>query len=114
MVKPITKETLFMNCLEMDFATKAELELWVETHEQRVWTPEIMKELSKAGLVRRTVAQVWNKQNHRLTSTFEYENEDAYRACQKIIDEKVMPKALANYTVKARNNRGIIIYDYRS
>ena len=36
MVKPITKETLFMNCLEMDFATKAELELWVETHEQRV------------------------------------------------------------------------------
>ena len=64
MVKPITKETLFMNCMEMDFATKAELELWVETHEQRVWTPEIMKELSKAGLVRRTVAQVWNKENH--------------------------------------------------
>ena len=27
MVKPITKETLFMNCMEMDFATKAELEL---------------------------------------------------------------------------------------
>ena len=37
-----------------------------------------MKELSKAGLVRRTVAQVWNKQNHRLTNTFEYENENAY------------------------------------
>ena len=24
MVKPITKETLFMNCREMDFATNAE------------------------------------------------------------------------------------------
>ena len=47
MVKPITKETLFMNCLEMDFATKVELEHWIETHEERVWTPEVMKELSK-------------------------------------------------------------------
>jgi hypothetical protein len=74
----------------------------------------IVKELFKAGLVRRTVAQVWNKDNHRLTSTFVYKNEDAYRACQKIIEEKVMPKALANYTIKSRNNRGVIFCDYRS
>ena len=114
MVKPITKETLFMNCMELDFATKVELEHWMATFEEKVWTEDIMKELSKAGLVRRTVAQVWNKQNHRLTSTFEYENENAYKACQKIIEEKVMPKALANYTIKARNNRGVIFYDYRS
>ena len=58
--------------------------------------------------MRRTVAQVWNKQNHRLISTFEYENENAYKACQKIIEEKVMPKAQASYTIKARNNRGVI------
>ena len=107
MVKPITKETLFMNCMEMDFATKAELELWVETHEQRVWTPEIMKELSKAGLVRRTVAQVWNKENHRVTVVFEYEDENAYKACQDIISKKIMPKARQNYIPKMRNNRPI-------
>ena len=93
MVKPITKETLFMNCMELDFATKVELEHWMATFEEKVWTEDIMKELSKAGLVRRTVAKVWNKQNHRLTSTFEYEDENAYKACQKIIEEKVMPKA---------------------
>ena len=114
MVKPITKETLFMNCMELDFATKVELEHWMATFEEKVWTEDIMKELSKAGLVRRTVAQVWNKQNHRLTSTFEYEDENAYKACQKIIEEKVMPKALASYTIKSRNNRGVIFYDYRS
>ena len=74
MVKYITKETLFMNCMEMDFATKIELEHWIATQEERVWTPEIMKELSKSGLVRRTVAQVWNKQNHRVTIVFEYED----------------------------------------
>ena len=114
MVKPITKETLFMNCMELDFATKVELEHWMATFEEKVWTEDVMKELSKAGLIRRTVAQVWNKQNHRLTSTFEYENENAYKACQKIIEEKVMPKAQASYTIKARNNRGVIFYDYRS
>ena len=30
MVKPITKETLFMNCMELDFATKVELEHWMQ------------------------------------------------------------------------------------
>ena len=114
MVKPITKEILFMNCMELDFATRVELEHWMATFEEKVWTEDVMKELSKAGLVRRTVAQVWNKQNHRLTSTFEYENENDYKACQKIIEEKVMPKAQASYTIKARNNRGVIFYDYRS
>jgi hypothetical protein len=111
MVKPVTKESLFMNCMELDFATKVELEHFIATFESKVWTPEIMKKLSKAGLVRRTIAQVWNKQDHRITSTFEYEDENAYKACQKIIDEKVMPKAQASFTIKSRNNRGIIIYD---
>ena len=114
MVKPITKETLFMNCMELDFATKVELEHWMATFEEKVQTEDVMKELSKAGLVRRTISQVWNKDNHRLTSIFEYENENAYKACQKIIQEKVNPKARANYTIKTRNNRGIVFYDYRS
>ena len=114
MVKPITKETLFMNCMEMDFATKVELEHWIATFEQKVWTPDVMNKLSKAGLVRTTVAQVWNKDNHRVTRVFEYENEKAYRACQEIIEKKIMPKAMENYSPKMRNNRGIIIYDYRS
>ena len=84
MVKPITKETLFMNCMELDFATKIELEHWIATFEEKVWTNDIMKELSKAGLVRTTAAQVWNKDNHRITRIFEYEDEKAYRACQAV------------------------------
>ena len=114
MVKPITKETLFMNCMELDFSTKVELEHWIATFEEKVWTEDIMKDLVKAGLVRRTVAQVWNKGNFRLTSNFEYENENAYKKCQKIIKEKVLPKANESYTIKSRNNRGIIIYDFRA
>ena len=114
MVKPITKETLFMNCMELDFATKIELEHWIATFEEKVWTKDVMEELSKAGLVRTTAAQVWNKDNHRITRIFEYENEKAYRACQTIIEKKIMPKAKASYNSKIRNNRGIIFYDYRS
>ena len=114
MIKPITKETLFMNCMELEFASKVELEHWIATFEEKVWTPDVMKELANAGLVRRTVAQVWNKDNYRLTSNFEYEDEKAYHSCQKIIQEKVLPKAQDNYTIKTRNNRGIIIYDFRA
>ena len=87
MVKPITKETLFMNVMELDFPSKIELEHWLETFQDRIWTDDLMAELSKAGLIRVTVSQVWNKENHRLTRTFEYESEKAYRDCQKIIEE---------------------------
>ena len=114
MVKPITKETLFMNCMELDFATKIELEHWIATFEEKVWTKDVMEELSNAGLVRTTAAQVWNKDNHRITRIFEYENEKAYKACQEIIEKKIMPKAKVSYNSKIRNNRGIIFYDYRS
>ena len=36
MVKPITKEILFMNCMELDFATKVELEYLMATFEDKV------------------------------------------------------------------------------
>ena len=92
MVKPITKETLFMNVMELDFPSKIELEHWIETFQERIWTDKLMAELSKARLIRTTISQVWNKENHRLTRTFEYESEKAYRDCQKIIEENVVPK----------------------
>ena len=114
MVKPITKEILFMNCLELDFSNKVELEHWIATFEKKVWTDDIMKKLSKAGLVRTSAAQVWNKEKHRITKIFEYENEKAYKNYQKIITKEIMPKAMAHYTPRMRNNRGIVFYDFRS
>ena len=114
MVKPITKETLFMNVMELDFPSKIELEHWLETFQDRIWTDDLMAELSKAGLIRVTVSQVWNKENHRLTRVFEYESEKAYKDCQKIIEEKVVPKVGKNYNTKYRNNRRIVLHDYRS
>ena len=36
--KTSNKETLFMNCMELDFATKIELEHWMATFEEKVWT----------------------------------------------------------------------------
>ena len=40
MVKPITKETLFMNCMELDFATKFECKFTIETG---ILSPELTK-----------------------------------------------------------------------
>ena len=92
MVKPITKQTLFMNCMELDFATKVELEHWMATFKEKVWTENVMKEL---------------------LLTFEYGNGNGFKVCQKINWEKLMPKTQANYAIKARNNRGVIFYNYR-
>ena len=103
-----------MNCMELDFAAKVEVEHWIATFEEKVQTDDIMKKLSKAGLVRTTAAQVWNKENHRITRIFEYENEKAYKDCQEIITNEIMPKAMAHYSPRMRNNRGVVFYDYRS
>ena len=53
-----------MNCMEFRF-TKVELEHWMATFEEKVWTNDILIKLSKAGLVRTTAAQVWNKENQQ-------------------------------------------------
>ena len=47
MVKPITKETLFMNVMELDFHSKIELEHWLETFQERIWTEALMTEYLK-------------------------------------------------------------------
>ena len=90
--------------MELDFATKVELEHWIATFEEKVWTNDVMKRLSKAGLIRTIAAQVWNKEKHRITRIFEIEN--AYNNCQKIIAKEIMPKAMAHYSTKMRNNGG--------
>ena len=64
-----------------------------------------MRALSKVGLIRVAVSQVWKKENHRLTRFFEYEAEKACKDCQKIIEEKVVPKVGKNHNIINRHNR---------
>ena len=49
MVKPITKETLFMNVMELDFPSKIELEHWLETFQDRIWTDDLWQSFLKLG-----------------------------------------------------------------
>ena len=92
MLKPITKETLFINIMGLDFPSKTELEHWLETFQDRIQTDDLMAEFSEVGLIRVTVSKVWNKENHWLTRVFKYESEKAYKDCQKIIEEKSSSK----------------------
>ena len=73
-----------------------------------------MAELFKVGLIRVTVSQVWYKENHSLTRVFEYESEQTYKGCQKIIEEKIILKVGKHYNIRYGNNRGIVLHDYRS
>ena len=39
-----------MNCTELDFTTKVELEYWMATFEEKVWTDDIMKKIIKSWI----------------------------------------------------------------
>ena len=40
-----------MNVMELDFPSNIELEHWLETFQEKIWTDDLMAELSNAGLI---------------------------------------------------------------
>ena len=107
------KKSKLINYTTQDFVSEKELELklfrWNNIKDK------YLPKLKANGILRIVTTKVWNKEGvSRLGHLFEYEDEKAYRACQAIIEKKIMPKAKVSYNSKIRNNRGIIFYDYRS
>ena len=50
-------------------------------------TPEVYERLKAAGLKRQVIGKVWNKEQHRLSVTFEYATKEAFKDVEKIYDE---------------------------
>ena len=75
-----------INYTTRDFATKEQLELYL-IRQEKVYTPEIIKLFTEAGLLRRVVTQIWNKQGKfRLGVYYAYRDEKAFVNCQKILN----------------------------
>ena len=107
------KKSKLINFTTQDFVSEKELELKLYRWEKV--KDKYIPKLKASGLLRVVTTKIWNKEGiSRLGHLFEYEDEKAYRACQEIIEKKIMPKAKVSYNSKIRNNRGIIFYDYRS
>tara|TARA_B110000908_G_C10085341_1_gene371492 strand:+ start:218 stop:613 length:396 start_codon:yes stop_codon:yes gene_type:complete len=110
-----TDKSVFINCLQMDFPSEPELELFLKSLDE-IWTDTLYSSLSSAGLIRHVVSKVWNKDQHRISMVFEYDSRDGYLKCQNIIEKNFVQnrnEALKKFVFKMQNNRGLILSEYR-
>ena len=102
-----------INYSTRDFATKEQLELYL-LRQEKAFTPEVIKLFTDAGMLRRVVTQIWNKeQANRVGIIFEYRDQDAYKACQSLLEEHYLP-AVEGLTTKVVGSRGIIVHEFVS
>ena len=107
-------ETVFINCLQMDFASEPELELFLKSLDE-VWTETLYSNLASAGLIRHVVSKVWNKDQHRVAMVFQYDSKEGYLKCQDIIAVdfgKARREELSKFVFKVQNNRGLVLSEY--
>jgi hypothetical protein len=107
-------EVTFLNTLIMDFITEPELELFLKSIHD-VWTDDLYKRLSKAGLIRHVVSKVWNKDFYRVSMVFEYDSKEGYESCQGIIAKEfneVRREELSKFVFKVQTNRGVVLSEF--
>ena len=69
--------------------------------------------LLESGLQRKTVTQIWNQSDQvKLGIIWEYESSDAFKICQRIIAEEILPHA-QNFGMVAKSFRGVPVLDWR-
>ena len=65
-----------------EFLTENELELYVKMQDE-IYTPAVIDEFIKSGLLRRALTKVWNKKGaSKVAIIFEYKDDQSFVACQ--------------------------------
>ena len=105
-------DTFFINSMLIDFQSENDLELYISTREKAM-TPEVYDRLKAAGLKRQVIGKVWNKEQHRISVTFEYASKDAFKEVEKIYDEIISTSDFfKKFPIKFQNNRAVVLLDY--
>ena len=104
-------ESKLMSYITSDFASKSDMKVGAE--EWQAIIQEMLPKFKKAGAIRQTVSQIWNKEGvFRLGNMWEYKDEKAFIKCQELFREAEMKfDQKAQICVKDFSNRGIILYD---
>ena len=105
-------DTVFINSMLIDFQSENELELFISTREKAM-TPEVYDRLKAAGLKRQVIGKVWNKEQHRLSITFEYASKEAFKEVEKIYAEITSTSEFfQKFAIKSQNNRAVVLFDF--
>ena len=104
-------ESTLMSYITTDFVSKSDMRVGAE--EWQAIIEEMLPKFKKAGAIRQTVSQIWNKEGvFRLGAMWEYKDEKAFTECQKLFREAEKKfEQKAQISVKDFSNRGIILYD---
>ena len=104
--------TLIVNYTELRFANEAEMTRYLSQTEQ-IWNEKVMAMLLESGLQRKTVTRIWNQSDqYKLGIVWEYESPDAFKTCQSIIAEEILPHA-KRFGMVAKSFRGVPVLDWR-
>ena len=94
-----------------EFLTENELELYVKMQDE-IYTPAVIDEFIKSGLLRRALTKVWNKKGaSKLAIIFEYKDDQSFVACQKLLEKYHHPKG-KNFANKVVGTRGIVLHEF--
>ena len=104
-------ETKLMSYITSDFGSKSDMRVGAE--EWQAIIQEMLPKFKKAGAIRQTVSQIWNKEGvFRLGTMWEYKDEKAFKECQKLfIEAEKKFDQKTQIAVKDFSNRGVILYD---
>ena len=94
-----------------DFLTENELELYVKMQDE-IYTPDVIDEFIRSGLLRRVLTKVWNKKGaSKLAILFEYKDDQSFVACQKLLEKYHHPK-VKNFVSKVFDTRGTVLHHF--
>ena len=102
-----------INYSSRDFSTRGEMDSHIKRQDE-IFTPSIVQEFTDAGLLRRVVTQIWNREGvFRNGIMFEYANGDAFIACQDLLKRHYIPK-VEMYNTKVSGSRGVVAHEFRT
>ena len=104
-------ESKLISYITSDFQTKSDMKVG-EIEWEKIMNEKFEK-FKKAGAIRQTVTQIWNKEGTlRLGHLWEYKDEKAFVECQKIFrDAEEEFKRRTGIVWKIFSNRGVVSYD---
>ena len=102
-----------INYTTREFDSENELELYAAKQDQ-IFTPEVIEEFKKAGMLRRVLTRIWNKEGvARVGILFEYRDEKAYVSCQSLLEKHYIPM-VKTFITKVIGSRGIVVHEFSS
>ena len=104
-------ESKLISYITSDFQSQSDMKIG-KIEWEKIMNEQFDK-FKKAGAVRQTVTQIWNKEGTlRLGHLWEYKDDKAFIACQKLFKEAEAEfKKRTGITWKVFSNRGVVLYE---